>query len=557
MKTCSKCKSEQPLENFSKTKKHYQSWCKSCSNKQKKSYYYKNKERISLKNKSYYQNNKTELLAASKAYYESNKQQKSNYDKLYYFLNKDRISIRLKSYYSNNKHSYILRNKNNSNLKYKTDPFFKLRSLISSGIRKALKKLDSPKSSSILDFLPNSILEIKRHLESLFSHPDNLHNAKPWMNWSNWGTYNSTWDDNDPSTWTWQIDHIIPQSRLPYSSMEDNNFKKCWSIKNLRPLSSKQNLLEGNRAFPRSKKKIKEQFINEANILHNYIYSYKNTVYLESHIKISITCKSHGDFQQTPANHLKGQRCPKCADLTRCDPTKLTNEDIDNSIPSTIKRISDYINSNEKLSWECQICKLIWQALPNPIRRGGTGCPKCKDTKLSNSHIDEFLILNNVKIKRVDEYVNAYTKISWQCLSCDNVWKAKPGEIKRKNRGSGCPNCARGKNERLVGETLKELNINCERIRIDLPNQKIFPDFYLPQHNVIIEYNGIQHYQPTCFGNGPIYDTTIVFQKQQKRDKTLRVYCLENNITLLEIDGREYKGKKLVEFVRAYFRKGE
>jgi len=60
--------------------------------------------------------------------------------------------------------------------------------------------------------------------------------------------YNAnTWDDSDSSTWTWQIDHIIPQSTFAYSSMEDEAFKKCWSLDNLRPLSAKQNYLDGVR----------------------------------------------------------------------------------------------------------------------------------------------------------------------------------------------------------------------------------------------------------------------------------------------------------------------
>ena len=66
------------------------------------------------------------------------------------------------------------------------------------------------------------------------------------MNWSNNGVFNSkTWDDNDPTTWTWQLDHIIPQSDLPYTSMEDENFKKCWALNNLRPLSAKINCIDG------------------------------------------------------------------------------------------------------------------------------------------------------------------------------------------------------------------------------------------------------------------------------------------------------------------------
>lgn len=45
---------------------------------------------------------------------------------------------------------------------------------------------------------------------------------------------------------TWQIDHIIPQSKLPYFTLEDENFKKCWALENLRPLESFENLRKSN-----------------------------------------------------------------------------------------------------------------------------------------------------------------------------------------------------------------------------------------------------------------------------------------------------------------------
>ena len=38
---------------------------------------------------------------------------------------------------------------------------------------------------------------------------------------------------------------LIPQSDLPYTSMEDTNFKKCWALENLRPYPAKQNYLDG------------------------------------------------------------------------------------------------------------------------------------------------------------------------------------------------------------------------------------------------------------------------------------------------------------------------
>ena len=96
-------------------------------------------------------------------------------------------------------------------------------------------------NKSIINFLPYTIQQLKDHLEKQF---------EPWMNWNNYGIYyTNLWNDNDPSTWVWSIDHIIPQSKLPYTSMEDDNFKKCWALDNLRPYSAKQNIIDGNKRF--------------------------------------------------------------------------------------------------------------------------------------------------------------------------------------------------------------------------------------------------------------------------------------------------------------------
>ncbi len=120
----------------------------------------------------------------------------------------------------------------------KTNSNFIIRKSISYSIWKYLKLSNSSKNGiSCLKYLPYSINELKEHLEKQF---------EPWMNWSNCGKYiKSLWDDKDYNTWTWQLDHIMPQSDLPYTSMQDDNFKKCWALENLRPLSSKQNNLDG------------------------------------------------------------------------------------------------------------------------------------------------------------------------------------------------------------------------------------------------------------------------------------------------------------------------
>lgn len=64
-----------------------------------------------------------------------------------------------------------------------------------------------------------------------------------------------------------------------------------------------------------SKKITLKEFIYRANKVHRNKYDYTNFIYSNMHTKGSITCSIHGDFQQTPHNHLGKQGCPECAKL--------------------------------------------------------------------------------------------------------------------------------------------------------------------------------------------------------------------------------------------------
>jgi hypothetical protein len=338
-------------------------------------------------------------------------------------------------------------------------------------------------------------------------------------------------------------------------------------------------LIEHKKTFGNSRKgmpgsiklrKTTEKFIEEATIKHNGKYTYLKTIYTGAHRKTIITCDDHGDFYQTPRNHLfgrggKGQGCPKCGDIENANKTRTSNEEIDALLlinNPTIKRIGDHI-SQEDIEWGCLICDHKWLAAMR-VANGKTGCAKCKNTRLTNEFVDNYLLVNNILIKRIGEYINALTKLLWSCLVCDHIWLAQPCEIMRKKYsktsgklvpfGSGCPNCARQKNEKLVGEILKKLDIKTAKLRINLPSkQKLFPDYHLPDLNIIIEYNGAQHYQPIQFGSMTKEDARIGFEDQLIRDELMREYCRNNNISLLEIDGRKYKGGLLREFIMDYF----
>lgn len=209
-KTCSQCKITKNINEFSfrnknEIQKVKRSHCKKCT---------------ATRTKQYRELHKDKCMVSSKKYKENN----SEKVKLNNRMSNKRCAVRIRNY---------------ETAKKKKDPAFRLRKQISTCIWQALFISGVSKNGSFTKYIPYTIQELKQHLQNQF---------EPWMTWDNHGMYDpTTWDNLDPTTWTWQLDHIIPQSFLPYASMEEENFQKCWALSNLRPLSAKQNIIDGNR----------------------------------------------------------------------------------------------------------------------------------------------------------------------------------------------------------------------------------------------------------------------------------------------------------------------
>jgi hypothetical protein len=258
MKKCYNCKIEKDGGEFSASQlKRRGSLCRACNTKITKEYRDKNSDKIKKYQqeydasryqgnkleileykKEYYQDNKIEILKDRKEYYQENKEDRQVYNKLYYKENKKQILEKDKEYRIKNLDKIRKYQNGYCKKRRQADFSFRLKCSISANISFYLKSNGFSKNKkSTIKYLPYSIKELKEHLEKLF---------EPWMNWNNYGKYYSKiWEDNSQSTWTWQIDHIIPHSTFKYCSMADQEFRECWSLNNLRPLSSKQNFLEG------------------------------------------------------------------------------------------------------------------------------------------------------------------------------------------------------------------------------------------------------------------------------------------------------------------------
>lgn len=196
------------------------------------------KDCVSFRRKIHYQGNREQILSRNQDYYWKNQQSILAQKREYQATNQEQISQRAKEYRRNNKEKVRISQRKKNRKRLAKDPLFKLRKNISRLVNLMIKAHGGSKCGfSILKYLQYSVDDLMAHIEVQF---------EPWMTWTNYGKYDpKTWDDNNPSTWTWQLDHIIPHSTFNYKSMKSKAFRECWALSNLRPLSAKQNNIDG------------------------------------------------------------------------------------------------------------------------------------------------------------------------------------------------------------------------------------------------------------------------------------------------------------------------
>jgi hypothetical protein len=260
-------------------------------------------------------------------------------------------------------------------------------------------------------------------------------------------------------------------------------------------------------------------------------------------------------WDRTPSCIMnRSANCPYCIHKG-----ELNNKIVDDRLLKSnrkIKRIGNYINTNKNIQFQClnDGCGKIWEATTNSVLDSRTGCPYCcKNARLTDEIIDNRLYGRN--IQRLDSYAGKFIKIRFKCTNdgCTHIWHTYTSYILHEE--PDCPNCVRHlKNETIVFDTLKNNNFEIKRqyaIKkiINDEEKRLRVDFYIPDKNIIIEYNGAQHYKPNLFFSSSEETAKIRFEKQVERDLYLQQFCDKYNIKLIWIDGRKYVNSKLEKYV--------
>lgn len=253
--------------------------------------------------------------------------------------------------------------------------------------------------------------------------------------------------------------------------------------------------------------------------------------YYNAKQNILCKCKIHNVTWETqPAHLLNGTGCPKCKKVYRRSQNEFIKE-VYNICGDEYTVLGEFKTTREKILMRHNECGNEYYVKPSKFLTGRR-CPACfASHKKTKEQFALELSEVNSDIEVIGEYTDYHTNIKVKCKICGSTWDTAPATLMR---GSGCPECKASNGEQEVSRVLKKHNFKyfTEYRFNDCRNQKPLPfDFYLPDKNVCIEYDGVQHFKPSNFFIREGYD----FNYRKRNDKIKNNYCKEKNIKLIRI----------------------
>jgi very-short-patch-repair endonuclease len=294
-----------------------------------------------------------------------------------------------------------------------------------------------------------------------------------------------------------------------------------------------------------------EEFISRSKSIHENRYDYSGVIYKNGKTKVNISCPIHGMFQQRPYNHSIGEGCFKCAhDSNGLNKRSNTNDFIEKAgrVHGTVYDYSKivYDGNKKKVEIICPNHGSFWQT-PNNHLRGQT-CPSCANVVIANKNrktTDEFV--QDAKQVHGDRY--DYSSVDYKNKDANVIIVCRRhGQFNQSPHnhllGAGCPKCVSSKGEQKIMMIMDSNGIQYERQKMfsDCRSPKgrmLRFDFFIPDKNVLIEYDGPQHFGDLRIGKYTLKKTEYEILKTH--DKIKDDYTQSKGIKLVRISYREDK----------------
>ena len=266
------------------------------------------------------------------------------------------------------------------------------------------------------------------------------------------------------------------------------------------------------------------------------------------HTRLKLICNIDGHEWETVYHNFVNNKTG-CA---KCNGKFLSKEDIENNINRRLKEINAtltkpyiHINNESMVSLKCNIDDHEWKSKYTNFVSSNKGCAKCAGVlKYTQEEAEEQILercnIMNYKLVKPFIYLTSQTTIiELECNDCEYTWNTTHSSFMAKH---GCPRCSASKGEIEIEKILKEKKISyiTEKTFKECKDVGFLKfDFYLPEKNICIEYDGIQHFEFFDFFGGE-----KGLKTQQKRDKIKTKYCIDYNIELIRIPYNQFNNIK-------------
>jgi hypothetical protein len=277
----------------------------------------------------------------------------------------------------------------------------------------------------------------------------------------------------------------------------------------------------------------KDKFIEKANKKHNFKYDYSKLEYINSITKVRVICREHGYFLVRPDAHVRKVGCPICnggIKYTKEEFIKKANKKHNNYY--NYDKV-EYINSSTKVLITCPLHSDFEMNPRNHLT--GQSCPICSGVKKKSTEefIKEATIKHNGKYyydKTI--YKNNKKKVIIKCIE-HGYFRQTPKDHLNGHGCNRCSNFSKGENE--IESILTNLGIYFIREHkfedcLSINKTKLPFDFYLPDFNTLIEYDGRQHFEPVS-----VFGGEKAFENLKINDNIRNKWCENKKINLIRI----------------------
>ena len=277
-------------------------------------------------------------------------------------------------------------------------------------------------------------------------------------------------------------------------------------------------------------------FIQKSKEKHHSKYDYSLVDYVNNYTTVKIICSEHGIFEQRPDVHMRGGCCKQCSyEHKRILFSNKIQDFVDKSKKIHDDKydysLVDYVNNRIKVKIICPKHGTFEQS-PKSHTDNKSGCPMCNKTHKSNTK--DFIkkakeIHGDLYDYSLVKYINAITNIKIICPKHGTFEQTPNNHLSKR----GCNVCRSSKGEKTIMKLLDVKNIKyiMQKRFNECKNKRQLPfDFYLPDFEICIEFDGEQHFKSINRFGG---EEQLLETKNHDKIKTN--FCIEQNIKLIRI----------------------